>query len=181
MKEPTITASGKKIFEGDFWFLHRPTAKYKGAFPVGFEKRILKYYGRGLIVNLCCGISKAGQVRIDITREVRPTIIADAQYVPLKDNIADLVLVDPPYNKDWAKMYNCKMPSIKKILNEAARITKPGKFIASLNVYPQSKPKGTKTEVDIAISIGPSHLLRILNIFWKEPSHKLEEYEAYVL
>jgi len=172
-KYPHVTRSGKRIEEGDFWFFHRPTSKYFGAYPMGYEKRLLKYYGGNLIIHSCCGTSKIG-VGVDINREVKPTVIADAQHLPFRDNIADSVWIDPPYNEEYSKRYNCSYPSMFKILNEAVRVCKPDKFICFLHLVFPFTPKGTETETKIAVGIGPSKRLRVLSIFRKHRT--LEEF-----
>jgi len=159
--------------EGDFWFFHRPTSKYFGAYPQGYEKRLKKYYGGERIIHVCCGTSKIG-VGVDLNREVRPTVLADAQHLPFKDNVADAVWIDPPYNETYAKEYNCKYPSQKQILDEAVRVCKPDKFICYLHLFIPFTPEGTETETKIAIGLGPCKQLRVLCVFRKHRT--LEEF-----
>jgi len=151
----------------DFWMMHRSVAHYKGGLPVGLEERLLKLYNPDQYVNLCSGSCIKG-LTIDLNAECRPTIVADATRVPLKDNVADLVFIDPPYDQTYAKMlYKMKLPSTSKLLAEATRIAKAGGRIILLHFWTPKKPKGTLLEQLIAIQTGPYKKIRLLSIFRK--------------
>jgi len=47
----------------------------------------------------------------------------NVRYLPLTDNSIDMIFSDPPYIKDL-------LPAYRWLANEAARVLKPGKFIA---------------------------------------------------
>jgi len=150
-----------------FWCLHRSTAHYKGGLPVGLEDRILKMFNPSQYVNLCSGSCDKG-LRIDVNPEYRPTIVADATHVPLRDKIADLVFIVPPYSENYAKtLYKIKLPSITRLLDEATRITKAGGRIVLLHFYAPKKPKETMMEQLIAIHTGPQKRVRLLSVFRK--------------
>lgn len=65
--------------------------------------------------------------------ECRPTICADAQYLPLLDNQFRLVLADTPYGPVHAERYGLPMPDRRKVLHEVARVTQPGGFLVWLD------------------------------------------------
>jgi hypothetical protein len=52
----------------------------------------------GNSLHVCCGLSKLGNVRLDLDPNVNPDVIADASKLPFSDNSFDTVLCDPPYN-----------------------------------------------------------------------------------
>jgi hypothetical protein len=52
----------------------------------------------GNSLHVCCGLSKLGNVRLDLDPNVNPDVIADAARLPFSDNSFDTVLCDPPYN-----------------------------------------------------------------------------------
>jgi hypothetical protein len=52
----------------------------------------------GKSLHVCCGLSKLGDIRLDLDPNVKPDIIADAAKLPLEDDSFDTVLCDPPYN-----------------------------------------------------------------------------------
>lgn len=72
---------------------------------------------RGFTVHVCSGKSSLGDLRIDSDTE-EANIKADCFNVPLRDDIADTVLCDPP----WGMQYHLR----GKLVKELRRILKPG-------------------------------------------------------
>ena len=52
----------------------------------------------GYSLHVCCGLSKLGDVRVDLDPGVTPDFVCDAARLPFADNSFDTVLCDPPYN-----------------------------------------------------------------------------------
>ena len=52
----------------------------------------------GLSIHVCCGESSLGDVRVDIDPDHSPTIISDAQTLPILTRSFDTAICDPPYN-----------------------------------------------------------------------------------
>ena len=54
----------------------------------------------GRSLHVCCGLSKLGDVRVDLDPAVEPDIVCDAADMSahFKDDSFDTVLCDPPYN-----------------------------------------------------------------------------------
>ena len=48
-------------------------------------------------LNVCCGQSSIGTVRVDIDPESKANHIADMRELPFKDNVFDIVGSDPPW------------------------------------------------------------------------------------
>jgi len=133
----------------EFWSLHRATKKYQWGYPVGLEKRVIERWGGDLIVQPFCGKSNYG-VGIDTNPEVRPTILGDGFNLPLRSNIADLVMIDMPYD----------IPGLYRALDEGVRISK--QYIAFLHFMTPKIPKEAGLEALIAFATGPNHRIRAL-------------------
>lgn len=58
---------------------------------------------QGLTINVCCGKNDLGDVRIDILPEMEPDIIADMWYLPVRNEIWDTVICDPPWKIEYNK------------------------------------------------------------------------------
>jgi len=141
--------------------------KIVGGFSNALKKKI-RERARGRVIHLCSGEWNFG-ITIDLI--TKADIKADVCYLPLRDNVADTLICDPPYDKEAARQYGYPMPSYRKILREAARITRPGGHIAFLSLITPQKPKGTVIEAIIGISCGPGARIRALMVFKKKNKH----------
>ncbi len=92
--------------------------KYRPAwrFPGGTES-FIRGLCRGFTVHVMNGMSKLGNVRIDMYSH-DTDVRADALQLPLKDECADTVVCDPPWNMDYALK--------PKLMRELTRVLKPG-------------------------------------------------------
>ena len=52
----------------------------------------------GFTLNVCCGKSVVGDIKIDLERQLKPTIIADMFHLPFRDKIFETAVCDPPFN-----------------------------------------------------------------------------------
>lgn len=52
----------------------------------------------GTSLNVCKGRSTAGDIQIDIVKNLQPTIIADLFHLPFPDKSFDTVICDPPFD-----------------------------------------------------------------------------------
>jgi len=59
---------------------------------------IIKNECRGFTLNVCCGKSQIGDVRVDLNRALNPTLIADVKNLPFRKNSFDTVVCDPPFS-----------------------------------------------------------------------------------
>jgi len=55
----------------------------------------------GRTLHVCCGTSKLGDVRVDISVDYRPHVVATLRRLPFKDKSFDTVIADPP----WINQY----------------------------------------------------------------------------
>jgi SAM-dependent methyltransferase len=79
---------------------------------------------------------------IDIKPEVRPDVVADCEQLPFADHSFDFVCLDPPYSKLEAReLYDLDYCNIPQVVNEAARVCKPGGLVLMLHrLIPWSGP-----------------------------------------
>jgi len=150
----------EKVITG-FWALPRPTGKYRWRFPKGLLDRIgqlIPFEGKK-ILHLFCGISKFGDIRIDINPKVKPNYILDLtrDKLPFKDETFDIVIADPPY-------YNFPPYSF---VSEASRVVKKGGYLIIFHQLIYIRPKGFERFAQIAVSCGPNTRIRTLSIFKK--------------
>lgn len=114
------------------------TNGYPGGFPIGFLKWVneMGWVGQNRCY-LCSGmVDDKVAVKVDVRREVKPTLLEDARKTSLKKNSFDWVMIDPPYNADIAKrFYGTErfFSSINAFAEEAERICKPGGIILTLS------------------------------------------------
>ena len=73
------------------WGLFKPTTHR-------LNRAFLSSKKIGFTLNVCCGTDETGDVRADIVRSVKPTIMADVKCLPFRERSFDTVICDPPYN-----------------------------------------------------------------------------------
>lgn len=152
------------------WILPRPRKhRYPGGFPLHFEIKLIRYLNPSeLVLHPFGGMAEYG-IRVDINQDVNPDILADAHHLPFKDDVFDLIICDPPYNKDYAsKLYKTKRPSYKRYIAEAVRICKPKGFVVSYHWALTPRPPGTAYHSRIFIAGRVWHRPRISCVFQKE-------------
>lgn len=117
-------------------WLPRPATKYPGAYPHGFENRVVQLLGTENYVHFFAGMSKTGY-RIDINPAVHPDLIADVEDLfMIDDNQFEAALADPPYTKEFAEsLYGTKYPKWGNWSKESVRVVKPGGRIAIMHNY----------------------------------------------
>jgi 16S rRNA G966 N2-methylase RsmD len=52
----------------------------------------------GFSLNMPCGSSKVGSIRVDLDKTVKPDIVADLKHPPFLPQSFDMVICDPPFN-----------------------------------------------------------------------------------
>ena len=166
------------------WVLPRPSkSRYPGSVPLHFEKRLLRMLGldeTALILQPFGGQGIYGwKFDLRMTHPLAdkfgdeliwtpPDAVADAHYLPCKDDSFDLVFLDAPYSKEEsARIYGTPKPIYKKYISEAVRVCKPGGFVASYHVVMTPRPAGTVYHSRILLGVGVWHKLRACCIFQK--------------
>lgn len=167
--------SPKKNVFSDMWACQRQFKKYHGSYPGTFLKRVREnWIGQGDIVHICSGTVDNGMT-IDINPKQRPTFVADAQNLPLKDNCLPNVIIDPPYDEANAEAYGYSYPQPYKLLEEGVRVTKPGGYIGMLHWLVLIRPKTCQRVAVIGITIGANMRIRCFSLFRKY--NNLEQFE----
>ena len=153
------------------WVLPRPRKnKYKGGFPLHFEKKLWKLLGEPKkVLHPFGGQAEIGE-RVDIMKEANPDYIGDAHNLDfIKDNTYDLVISDPPYNdKESLKLYGTGKLKYGQYIKEAVRVCKKGGFIAMYHWVMTPRPEGTKYFKRIVILTRVWHRPRVCCVFQKE-------------
>lgn len=168
----------KVITKFPYWACGRPMKAYRGAYPERYLERleeIISMKGKQ-VVHLFAGTSSKinkSDVTVDITESVEPDLLEDCtKKISIKDNFADVVLVDPPYDTDkmiyGQPLYGTDYVKPYSFCNEAVRITKPGGFICILHQLVYKTLKDTDRYAIIPITTGPNMRIRVLNIFRKK-------------
>ncbi|MDO8527044.1 MAG: DNA methyltransferase [Deltaproteobacteria bacterium] len=155
LKKPPLTVQATTLWDYPSQHYGRATQgspQYIGATPSYIIWNLLQRYTResDLIVDPCCGSGTTIDVAKDLGRNVKgfdiapyreDIIRADARHLPLKDESADFVFVDPPYSdhieysdeKECLGRIKAEDPKyfeeLDKMIAEIARILKPRRFM----------------------------------------------------
>ena len=109
----------------------------------------------------------------DVRPETGAKFVAPYDALPIPDNVYDWVIADPSYTTgfqhEWTKLPD-GLPKPKRILQEAARVTKSGGKIAILHIIvirPHTKITGVRRIALHGILCGENNAIRVLNVFQK--------------
>jgi len=162
----------------EIWFCHfagpvhvKTGDEYYGSFPIGLTKH-LKLIGfiQYPLVHLCSGMSRLGDIRVDINPNTNANKVMDARHTDIPNNYASCVLIDPYYSEaDFARMKQGYV-SPYEFLKEATRITKPNGYVGLLHTKQCASKYGLKMIGWACVYIGPDKLLRTFTVYRKLPS-----------
>ena len=144
--------------------------RYPGRFWFNFKKH---YPIDGLkVLHMFSGSLDWGDTT-DIRPESGAKIVAAYDKLPIADGTYDMVVADPPYNMGFSNQWTTHdrdLPVPKRILHEAARVTKKGGIIAILHIIliPAYKTAHVRRVGLHAILCGENNSVRLLNVFRKE-------------
>lgn len=146
-----------------------------GQYPPGFLKRAMALFPDAQQVLHCpSGTIEGLGVTVDmVADEVRkPQLIADASHLPLKAEVFDLVLSDPPYTPRDSSIYGCPPFPMAKAMKEYRRVLKDNGYLGMLHTYyPSYRRKEWNLEGLIAVVTGFQRATRMFSLFRKlEPS-----------
>jgi len=120
-----------------------------GQYPKGFLLFALKemHCNPREVLHVCSGALSdddvGGGVRVDLRARALPTVRADGRALPFKDESFSAVLLDPPYTESYAReLYDTDYPRPVHLLQEAARVVRPGGRIGFLHfITPHPPPR----------------------------------------
>lgn len=152
------------------WVLPRPRKnKYRGGFPLHFEKKLWKLLGEPQkVLHPFGGAAEIGD-RVDINPETNPTWVGDAHNLNFIGRYCyDLVIVDPPYDDEQAeKLYQTPKLKYKTYINEAVRVCKIGGFVAVYHWVMTPRPDQTELVRRIVVLTRVWHRPRVCQVFRK--------------
>lgn len=108
---------------------------YPGAFPQGFIPKLKRrWWGNKRLWLFSGSFSDPSGIMVDIKPDVFPTVQADCEALPFKDESFDFVMMDPPYSEEEAlSLYGTPYFNLLHVLNEAARVCEPGGYVLLLH------------------------------------------------
>lgn len=164
------------MIESVAWVLPRPRRanKYIGCFPEHFEKRLLRMLNvevdKFKVLHPFGGKAEYG-LRVDIKADVVPEVRADAHLLPFKDNIFNVVILDPPYNEEYSKrLYGTKKPRFKTFVTEAVRVLKEEGYLVVYHYLATPRIENTVLVKRIFLETRVWHKLRCIHIHQKNSS-----------
>jgi hypothetical protein len=175
-REGNQRRDGGKVSQASVWTatpaVDFPGEHFWGAYPRDFIRWACQVMqcDRQKIVHLCSGSLPKGEgaLRVDIRPEVAPDLIADCRALPLADNSAAAVLLDPPYTVEYAKdLYQTEYPRPSALLAEASRIAMPDAPIGFLDFLVPLPPAGARIESVYGVTTGPNYRIRAFTILRK--------------
>ena len=162
----------------DVWCCGPSSNGYRGAFPRGFVNKVREHWWGEKRLWLFSGSFKdEGGITVDIKPETNPDFVANCEQLPFPDNSFDFVLADPPYSEAEAReLYDLPYPSMVKVINEIARVCRPGGHVLFFHrLVPLIHPRfttGFRTR-DIQAVVGIFTIAGMSNMraltVWKKP------------
>ena len=177
-----MSSASSSVLGNLVWVLPRPRPTrvdgkefyYKGAFPLHFEKRLWRLLGKPRKVLHCFGGWAEIGLKVDLKRETKPHIIADAHHLPFKDEVFDAVICDPPYSDEENKrLYGIGVKlQYRKWIKEAERVLKPRGFLVQYHTTWLPRPEHCSYWMRILVLVSQWHQARVVGIFQKEDKMK---------
>lgn len=146
-----------------------------------YIKKAYKPKGKPVEVTIVDGIEIlhmfSGSIGWGTTTDIRPETGADVvspyDKLPFEDETFDLVIADPPYADFFSKQWSQDPkdhPTPKRILLEAARVTKPDGMIGILHIIliPAYREANVRRIGLHGVLAGPQNHVRLLNCFRKQ-------------
>lgn len=143
-----------------------------GQYPRGLIAKMLPWLrcARHEILHVCSGSLPPGEgIRVDIRPEAMPDILADGRKLPIESGTVAAVMLDPPYNKDYARsLYGVEYPRPAHLLREAARVVRPGGRIAIVHYITPKPVKGTRLVKAFGLSTGFDMPMRAVTVYERD-------------
>ena len=129
------------------------------------EENFIKKSLIGRSLNVCCGKSRLGNIRVDLDEKHNPDLVCDYFHLPYKQCEFNTVIFDPPFQDFWKLGLNHALQKIGKLASKRF-IVKGYLFIAHIQGFDLP---------DIEIFYEPNKKLKILQIYNRIPE-SLNEY-----
>jgi hypothetical protein len=111
------------------------------AWPDGVEKHVGSLI-EGYSLHVCCGESKIGDVRIDLTKQA--DVKADMFHLPIRNASFDTVICDPPWKLGYHRRY--------KLLYQLRDALKPGGLLI-FNAFWYPRTRGLVVEEQMYVGL----------------------------
>lgn len=137
----------QRNYHRDIWALGPTQTGYPGGFPTGLVNAVRrKWWGKDRLWLFSGSFKDPSGVTVDIKPELEPKVVANCEDLPFEDNSFDFVFADPPYSEAEAReLYGLPYCNVVKVLNEMARVCKPGGHVLFLHrLVPQNYPLFSK-------------------------------------
>lgn len=143
-----------------------------GGYPRGFLKRAFSILGvtdPTQVLHVCSGSMRVG-VRVDVRPAMSPTVVADARYLPFRDNSFQWIMADPPYSAEYAEnLYGvgASYPNPHSLVNECLRVLRFGGRLGFMHhMVPKFHRPGRVLTV-YGITQGPGYNIRAWTVLTK--------------
>lgn len=163
-----------------------------GGYPIGFVEAVapLLRATPADLVHLCAGSVRGGRLTIDVRAEVlpaghqyhepgiRPDVCADVRWLPLGPATVDAVLIDPPYDQDYAEdLYGTGnvYPTPTVLLREVAGALRLGGRVGFLHHLVPMLPTGLRQVAVYGVATGPGYRIRAFTVAERvDPAEQLD-------
>ena len=139
-----------------------------GQYPPTFLKRALALFPSAKDTFHCPSGTVIGPgITIDLKRDdVRcPQLVADATDLSLESESMDLGLSDPPYTDKDSEIYGCSPFPLKKFMQEAKRVLRPGGYLGILHtIFPPYRKDGWRVVALIGVVTAPGRAVRLFTV-----------------
>lgn len=116
----------------------------------------------------CPGIRVDIKIQDPVNRFFQPDVMANAEYLPFKNNSFDIILADPPYGERDAVKYGTKLPNKRNVFEEANRTLKSGGHLVWLDTrHPMYRKDTWHLWGLIGIVRSINHAYRFATLFTK--------------
>jgi hypothetical protein len=145
--------------------------QFYGEFPRGFLKRLMSMFpDKKSILHLFSGSLEPGDyTRVDVSEQFNPDILGRAEEISqLTDKKFDLIICDPPYQKEDSEIYGCKHPNKFNVVKECFKVATDDAHLCWLDERLVMYRKSEWNRIgDILITRSTNHRFRALTIFEK--------------
>lgn len=156
---------------------------YYGSYPSNYLERVMALFPDcDKILHIFSGTldESVKGTRVDINPDLEPDITGDVEELSniVGDEKYHLIIADPPYSKEDAEKYNCKMINRHKVLKECSKVLVDGGFVVWLDqIVPMYSKKMFEHIGAILIIVSTNHRVRASLIFRKR--NKKREINKY--